>query len=209
MALTHEPFLIYGAGGHGAVAIDAALSCGCRPDAVLDDDERIVNCLGFEVRHPGRGSILPEAFRFLVAIGDNAARVRVFADLTRRGGVPNTVIHARAVLAPHAQAAGGTLICAGAVVNPRARIGFNCIVNTAASVDHDCEIEDHVHLCPGVRLGGGVRVGESALLGLGTVVLPMVRIGRNTVVGAGSVVLRDLPECVIAYGAPARIIRRV
>jgi len=36
-----------------------------------------------------------------------------------------------------------------------------------------------------------------------------VRIGADAIVGAGAVVTRDIPEAVVAYGAPARVIRTV
>jgi acetyltransferase-like isoleucine patch superfamily enzyme len=34
-----------------------------------------------------------------------------------------------------------------------------------------------------------------------------VEIGENTVVGSGSLVVRSLPNNVLAYGSPAKIIR--
>ena len=42
---------------------------------------------------------------------------------------------------------------------------------------------------------------ESALL-------PGIRIGSNCVVGAGSVVNCDIPDEMVAYGVPAKVIRR-
>ena len=46
------------------------------------------------------------------------------------------------------------------------------IVNTGASVDHECVIGDAVHLAPGARLAGRVTVGEAAWVGIGAVVKP-------------------------------------
>ena len=71
--------------------------------------------------------------------------------------------------------------------------GANVVVNTAASVDHECRIDDGVHVGPGVRLGGRVHVGRGTWLGIGSVVKDGIRIGAGTIVGAGSLVLRDLP----------------
>ena len=52
-----------------------------------------------------------------------------------------------------------------------------------------------------------VRIGAGSWLGTNAVVLPGVTIGRRVAVGANSVVTTDLPDGVVAAGAPARIIR--
>ncbi|OQC64172.1 MAG: putative acetyltransferase EpsM [Verrucomicrobia bacterium ADurb.Bin006] len=203
------PFLQYGVGGHGKVVWDAACSTGLRVDLVADDNLRIVEFEGLKVIHPSwSGDMgLPPAYEFLVAVGDNAARAELFKCLLRAGGKPRTVCHRFSVVSRTATIGSGTLICAGAVVNPEASVGVNCVLNTASSVDHDCRVGDHAHLCPGVRLGGTVCVGEGAMLGLGAVVLPGVSIGAWSVIGAGAVVLRDLPPRGVAYGNPAHVAR--
>ena len=52
-----------------------------------------------------------------------------------------------------------------------------------------------------------VTIGDNVWIGGNTVILPGVTIGNNVVIGAGSVVTKDIPDNVIAYGNPCRIIR--
>ena len=52
-----------------------------------------------------------------------------------------------------------------------------------------------------VRIGDGSWIGEN-------VAISGASIGRHCVIGANSVVTRDIPDCCIAVGAPARIIKR-
>lgn len=192
------------------MAWDAARAAGLHFTWVADDDPGLREFEGVEVKHPGTaGEGLPSAFEYLVAIGDNATRARVFQWLRGRGGTPLRVVHPSAVIAPSAVVQAGTLVCAGVVVNPAAAVGENAILNTACSVDHDNLIGDHVHLCPGVRLGGSVRIGEGTMVGLGAVVLPGIRIGAWSVIGAGSMVNRNVPDGVVAHGNPVRIRREV
>ncbi len=47
-------------------------------------------------------------------------------------------------------------------INPGTRIGGNVIVNTAASVDPECVIEDGAHLCLETHLASGVTMGKAA-----------------------------------------------
>ena len=69
-------------------------------------------------------------------------------------------------MAPNARIGRGTVVFAGAVVQPGTDIGQHAILNTGCSVDHDCEIGDFVHVAPGSRVAGTAKIEEGALLGL-------------------------------------------
>ena len=97
----------------------------------------------------------------------------------------------------------GSVVMAGCVVNADAHLGAQVIVNTGATVDHDCRIEDNVHIAPGCHLCGNVVVGQDSLLGAGATVTPGVRIGRHVIVGAGSTVIRDIADETTVSGTPA------
>ena len=205
-----EPFIIFGAGGHGKVVADAARAAGIVVSWAVDDRAGIcdlVGCPVIDTQHLEWRKL--DRFRFLVAVGDNAARARIVQQLWAKGGRSLSVVHPSAVIAPSVRLGTGTLVCAGAVLNPDVEIGENVIVNTSASVDHDCVVGANVHICPGVRLAGGVVIGSGSMLGLGVVVLPGVTIGEGCVVGAGSVVNRSLPPHIVAYGNPARVRRLI
>ena len=56
------------------------------------------------------------------------------------------------------------------------------------------------------QLAGGTDEND-VWIGGGSIVLPGVRIGDRAVIGAGSVVTKDVPADVIAAGNPCRVIR--
>jgi acetyltransferase EpsM len=143
----------------------------------------------------------------ILGFGDNGARRKLAQSLVDHGFELGRAIHPRATVAPDVKIGAGTVIVAGAVVNPNSTIGENVVVNTCASVDHDCVLGDAVHVAPGARLAGGVRIDSETWIGLGALVLEGRNVGPRTMVGAGAVVTRDLPADVIAYGAPAKVIR--
>ncbi|CDC00762.1 putative acetyltransferase [Bacteroides sp. CAG:443] len=95
----------------------------------------------------------------------------------------------------------------GVIIQACTQIGKHCIVNTGASIDHECVIGDFVHISPKVTLCGNIHVGEGTWIGAGTVVIPGVKIGRWSIIGAGSVVDKDIPDGVLALGNRCRIIK--
>ncbi len=57
--------------------------------------------------------------------------------------------------------------------------------------------------------GKPVDIGSDVWVGAGALILPGVRIGNQAVIGAGSVVTRDIPDGVLAAGNPCRVIREI
>jgi sugar O-acyltransferase (sialic acid O-acetyltransferase NeuD family) len=148
---------------------------------------------------------------FLVAIGGDKGkqRLQIQGELESYGLQPLVAVHRRAFVAYNATIGAGSQILANAAVCVDGNIGRACIINTAASLDHETTIGDGVHLCPGVRLAGMVQVESFATIYSGAVVIPRIRIGEGSVVGAGSVVIDDVPPYVVVVGNPARIIREI
>lgn len=200
--------MILGAGGHAKVIIDILQShTDVQLAGYLSPDGQAgplcgVPCLGDDNTLP---TLFEQGIRSaFVAIGDNALR-NERTDALR--GMEFRVINAIspcASVSRYATVGEGVAIMPGAVVNAGAVVGDGVIVNTNASVDHDCRIGAFAHIAPGAALAAKVHLGEGVFLGIGSSVIPGISIGAWTIVGAGSVVLRNLPGGVTAFGFPAR-----
>jgi len=200
--------VIVGAGGQGAIVADALLRADTPPLGFVDD-AREGDVLGVPIlgRLDALATIAHDTI--VVAIGDNAARRRLCAELVARGETLVTARHPWSSIAASASIGAGSMISAGAIVAPRATIGRGVLLNTKCSVDHDAVIGDFVHLSPGSTIGGNVHVGEETMIGLGASVMSDCRVGARCVIGAGAVVVRDIPDGVVAFGVPARVQRRL
>lgn len=145
----------------------------------------------------------------IAAIGGGNGRTRIeFMAMFEKDGLQTrSLVHPTASILSGAIIGSNCQILAHAVVGIDVVLGSACIVNTKASVDHECRIADGVHIAPGVTLCGEVSVGEYSFIGAGSVLLPRVTVGSNVIVGAGTVVTRDIPDNVVVYGNPVRIIR--
>lgn len=101
----------------------------------------------------------------------------------------------------------GSVVMQGSILQSCCQTGKHCIVNTGAAIDHECILEDYVHVSPHATLCGNVEVGEGSWIGAGAVINPGVKIGKWTIIGSGSVVCKDIPDGVTACGSPCRIIK--
>ena len=203
--------LIWGAGGHGRVVLDAARSTRTFERIVfMDEDHKrmghaFCDCPligGSEKLHSLTGCA------FIIAIGNNRIRSQCFGRALAGDLLPAALIHATAIISPTARIGRGTVVMAGAIVNAGTVIDENCIINSGAIIEHDCRIQPHAHISPGVVLGGGVSVGRLAHIGIGAIVLPGATVGEESIVGAGAVVLREAPAHCTSVGVPAKALLR-
>ena len=196
-------YILMGAGGHASVVASAIEAKNQEIDCVFDLNTSISHLDGIQNKGEYNPAEFPTA-KMILAIGDNVVRKRLSPTIQHDFG---TVIHPSAVVDQFVFVGEGSQILHGAIINRRTKLGKHCIVNTKASIDHDCTIEDFVHIAPGATLCGGVTIGEGTLIGAGATVLPHVHIGKNVRVGAGAVVTTSLPDNVTSVGVPGKIIR--
>jgi sugar O-acyltransferase (sialic acid O-acetyltransferase NeuD family) len=146
----------------------------------------------------------------ILAVGDNWIRAKIASRL-RAMSYPLTfpnAVHPAARVAKGVRLGEGNVLMAGAVINSETSVGDFCIFNTLCSVDHDGKIGNFVSLAPHSGTGGNVTIGDFSVVSLGANIIHAIQIGAHTVVGAGSTVLQDLPDHVVAYGTPARVVRQ-
>ena len=101
----------------------------------------------------------------------------------------------------------GLLINSKVSIAAHTTIGDFVSINRHVSIGHHTNIGNYCSINPGTNIAGNVIIGEGTTIGMGTNILHTVKIGKNSIIGAGSVVTKDIPDNVIAYGSPCKIIR--
>ena len=84
-------------------------------------------------------------------------------------------------------------------------IGKGSKISIHCNVGHNCVIGKHTFLAGKTNLGGKTKVGDYCFLGMGTITKPSTVIGNNVITGMGSIVTKDIPNDVIVYGNPAKV----
>jgi UDP-perosamine 4-acetyltransferase len=138
------------------------------------------------------------------SIGSMAARREVFERLKAAGFRFSTITHPSAQIAGNVTLGEGVQIMAGAILQPGVSVGVNAIINTRASIDHDCALGAHSHVACGAVLSGGVRLGEGSHVGTGAAIAQSVTIGKGCLIAMGAALLDDVIDGDFVAGVPAR-----
>lgn len=205
--------ILYGGTGQAKVLRPILQHWGSEVVAVFDDTPDLPPPFPDVPIHRGWNALVEWAATvdvrehgFCVAIGNPHGRVRIrlHDQLVALGLQPVTIAHPTAFIEKNARIGDGSQLMAGAIVGAEAVLGRQCMINTNASVDHECVLSDGVEIAPGATLCGLISVGVAAWVCAGATVLPRIRIGDDAIVGAGAVVVRDVPGGTCVVGVPAK-----
>ena len=82
----------------------------------------------------------------------------------------------------------------GIVIGDHVQIGSHCSIYSVSTIDDK---------------GGRVVLGENCRIGSHSVVMPGTTIGENSIVGAFSYVNKSIPKNCVAFGVPAKVVKRL
>jgi len=187
--------LIWGTGGHSRVVAGIAESLGYKV-RTIDDNMPGVDSGEWKSTYPSYD------WACHVAIGDNEDRRKVSKRLKESGYGLRSIISDHAWTGADVRIEGGTFIGPMACVQVGTILGEGVIVNTGATVDHDCLIGAYAHIAPGANLCGSVMVGEETLIGVGASVIPDIRIAKSCIIAGNSSVNRNITEHSMWAGNP-------
>lgn len=148
--------------------------------------------------------------QFTIGIGNPKLRSRLYKKFINLGGEYISTISPLAMMGNYEINIGaGSNILMNAVFSNSITLGKGCIIYYNVVITHDCELGDFVEISPCAILLGRCKVGSFTHIGANVTILPDVRIGKNVIIGAGSVVTRDIPDNVVAFGSPAKAIKKL
>ena len=82
----------------------------------------------------------------------------------------------------------------GIIIEDNVQIGSHCSIYSISTIDNKA---------------GKVTLKNNCKIGSHSTILPGVNIGQNSIIGAHSLVNRDIPDNVLAFGVPAKVVRKL
>jgi UDP-N-acetylglucosamine acyltransferase len=88
------------------------------------------------------------------------------------------------------------------------KIGHDNIIMAHTHIGHNAIIESKTEICSGVIIGGYVKILNFAKIKLGSVIRNRVIIGESSIVGMGSIVIKNVEAGAVVVGNPAKELKR-
>ena len=191
-----DKLYVYGSSGHGLVAADIAKAVGYKDIIFIDDGKN--KFISYDKEK------LDKNIPFIIAIGDNYIREKLFYKVLKDGFQIISLIHPKSIISKNVQLDMGIVVMPNVVINTKSNIGKGVILNTSCVVEHENIVEDFVHISPNVALAGNVKVGEFTHIGIGSNIIQGITVGKKCIVGGGSMVIKDIKEASRVVGVPAK-----
>ncbi len=82
----------------------------------------------------------------------------------------------------------------GIIIEDNVQIASHCALHSVSTIDDK---------------KGEIVLKENCRIGSHSIIMPGVTIGKNSIIGANSFVNKNIPDNVVAYGTPAKVIKQL
>ncbi|HEY9357569.1 MAG TPA: acetyltransferase [Arthrobacter sp.] len=142
----------------------------------------------------------------LVCLGSGKAREAAVERLTALGLRESryaTVIDPTVECPEGCRIGRGSILLRNVTLTASVTLGAHVVAMPSVTFTHDDDVADFATFAAGVSLGGGVRIGRAAYLGLNSSVRERTSVGSYATVGMGAAVLSNVPDGETWVGVPA------
>jgi sugar O-acyltransferase (sialic acid O-acetyltransferase NeuD family) len=141
---------------------------------------------------------------------DPGERRKLAHRIAAQRGAFATIGRSSASIARETTFGDGTIVGAGILsVNSSTAFGGHVIVETPASIGHDCAIGDFVTIHASASISGYVTVADGVVIGAGAIIVngtarKPLHLGSGAQICPGAVVTKSVPPGAVVAGNPAR-----
>ncbi len=101
----------------------------------------------------------------------------------------------------------GCLISNMCTIDSYTNISNFVTINRCSSIGHHTFIDDFTTINPNTHIAGNCKIGKNVQIGMSVTIFDGIIVGSNSIIGAGSLVNKNVPDNVLVFGSPAKIIK--
>lgn len=120
-----------------------------------------------------------------------------------------TAIHPKAYLNPETKIGYNNLLLPFSATSAGTELGNHIHVYTSGFLGHDCYIQDFSTIAAHSIVGGRVKIGKGAHIGLNSTIREDLKVGNYSILGMGSVLLSDMDDKSVYAGNPAKFLKKI
>ena len=197
-----DKLIIFGCGGHAKAVLDVVLYNGEYKEIIFVDENAKENETILDFPVIKNYTITKEDV--FIAVGNNEKRMQLgkkyYKNLV-------SIVSKKAYIGKNVTIGKGVFVAHNAQVGIMSRISDFCIINSSASLVHECVLAETVFIGPNTTLCGKVHIGNNSFIGASATIIDNIKINKNITIGASTVVIKDLIKEGIYVGNPARFIK--
>ena len=148
-----------------------------------------------------------ENLEFVLSVGDPAVKGTLYKTLKENGCKVTNLFHPEVIIRDNMQLGEGIVIHRHSGPPPLCVFGNNVLLQGTTALGHNLVLGDNVVISSFVFVGGDTVIGENTYVAPHSCIRNGLKIGKNVIIGMGSVVTKDIPDNVVVYGNPAKIMR--
>ena len=141
---------------------------------------------------------------FICAVGSIKGREICVNKMKRKDAPFISIINRTSLIQGNVSIGEGSFIGPYTVIGDNVKIGNHVMLNTHSSIGHDAVLGDFTCVMSFVDITGCCNIGKKVFLASGCRMTPSTKIGDSAYVGIGSVVLRRVKSGVKVFGNPAK-----
>lgn len=142
----------------------------------------------------------------ICAIGSPRTKLAVCERLHARGGKFTNIFHPSVAIGPRTEFGQGVIVAQSSLISVDVSIGNFVTINASSGCGHDAVLKDGCTISSQCDITGHAHLERGVFLGSHAAVLPGVRIGEFAVVGAGTVAFRNVKAGQTVMGVPAKVL---
>ena len=101
----------------------------------------------------------------------------------------------------------GCLVSHNCVIDSFSILHNFVTLNRSSSIGHHTTIGEFTTINPNTHIAGNCIIGKNVQIGMSATIIDGITVGNNVIIGANSFINKNVPDNVLIYGSPAKIIK--